>query len=250
MPQAPVTPENMLDWRRWVASEPAHVIDTKTLVSLLNSPGFMDAHRTISLEDNPQECYACGDQLSEHAVASGKKGRNRKSHLDAAGNITGVASGECPEGSKGTCGGCLSHGMEDTRHALSMCPLKISAVLKVLNSSRLLGSMTHATKVAEPQRAKSQSERYEQDESSARRPRQHTGSASGLKRNREGELLDDNASSVSGANSNPQPQTSHAAKKAGKGRGRARARGTSGKGRGRSKGSGKPASASNASSSN
>ena len=109
MPQAPVTPDNMLDWKRWVAEQPAHMIDMKTLVSLLNFPGFTNALRAVTLEGNPQECYACGDLLSDHTVAQRKKRRHRKSHLDVAENITGVASGECSEGLGGTCGGCLSH---------------------------------------------------------------------------------------------------------------------------------------------
>ena len=233
MPQAPVTPDNMLDWRRWIASQPAHTIDTKTLVSLLNSPGFTSALRVNTLEGNPQECYACGDQLSEHAVALSKKGRTRKSHLDAAGNITGVASGECAEGHAGTCGGCLSHGLDDTKHALKMCPLNIATVTKVLNSGHLLRAMKSAAK---GESTKSHSDQSEQGDSSAR-PRS--------KRNRDGGPIDDAASSVSGANSNPQHQNAHTAKKAGKGRGRVGAKGTSGKGRGRAKGAGKPASASN-----
>ena len=88
-------------------------------------------------------------------MAQSKKGRHRKSHLDATGNITGVASGECTEGLSGTCGGCLSHGLDNTKHALKMCPLKVSIVFKVLNSGRILGAMTQAAKIAESQPAKS-----------------------------------------------------------------------------------------------
>ena len=120
MPQAPVTYDNVLDWRRWVTEQSTHMIDMKTLVSLLNFPGFSSALRATMREVNHQECYACGNSLSEHAVAPSKKSRHRKSHLDAAGNITGVASGECSEGLGGTCGGCLSHRLNYTKHALRM----------------------------------------------------------------------------------------------------------------------------------
>ena len=230
MPQAPVTPDNLLDWRRWAAQQPTHTIDMKTLVSLLNSAGFTSALRTITLEENPQQCYACGDPLSEHSVAFSKKGRHRKSHLDEKGNITGVASGECPEGLSGTCGGCLSHGLKDTKHALKMCPLKVSTVIDVLNSSHLLRSMTAAAKAGAAKSARSQSEQSEQGDSSKQ-----------AKRGRDGEPLGGAASSVSGVNPNPQRQ----APRAGKGRGRS-AKNSAGKGRGKPKGGVKPASASKA----
>jgi hypothetical protein len=201
----------------------------KTLVSLLNSAGFTSALRATTLEENPQQCYACGDPLSEHSVVFSKKGRHRKSHLDEKGNITGVASGECPEGLSGTCGGCLSHGLKDTKHALKMCPLKVSTVMDVLNSSHLMRSMTAAAKAAKS--AKSQSEQSEQGDSSKQ-----------AKRGRDGEPLGGAASSVSGVNPNSQRQPP----RAGKGRGRSGAKGSAGKGRGKSKGGVKPASASKA----
>ena len=210
MPQAPVTPDNLCDWRRWAAEQPSHTIDMKTLVSLLNSPGFTSALRANTLEENPQECYACGDPLSESNAAVSKKGRHRKSHLDANGNITGVASGECAEGLSGTCGGCLSHGLKDTKHALKMCPLKVSTVMDVLNSSHLMRAMSAAAKAASS--AKSQSERSEQGDSSKQ-----------AKRGRDGEPLGGAASSVSGVNPNPQRQ----AQRTGKGRGRSSAKGSS-----------------------
>ena len=159
-------------------------------------------------------------------MASSTKGRHRKSHLDAAGNITGVASGECSEGLGGTCGGCLSHGLNDTKHALKMCPLKVSTVVKVLNSSHLPRGMKAVAKATDS--ARSQSEQSEQDDS-ARQAR---------KRGRKGELVNGAESSVSGATSNSQRQP-RAAKKAGKGRGRSSAKGSAGKGREGSKGSAK-----------
>ena len=155
--------------------------------------------------------------------ATSKKGRHRKSHLDAAGDITGVASGECLEGLAGTCGGCLSHGLNGTKHALKMCPLEISTVMDVLNSTHLLRAMAAVAKAAGS--AKSHSGQSGQGDSSKQ----------ARKRSRDGEPLGGAASSVSGRI----PYSQHQPPKAGKDRGRSGAKGSAGKGRGRSKGSAK-----------
>ena len=211
-----------------MAENATHSIDMKTLVSLFNSPGFLTAHRQIAVAEDPLKCYSCGDKLSSHKVAMSKKkpGRAKQSHLTAEGDVTGIASGECTEGLSGTCGGCMSHGMENTKHSLEMCPLKPFTVIKVLNSDALLGAMEHVAQNT-TRHAKKASESGHTDSSA--RPRQQKSSASGasVKRGRGGSKTTDNASSsASGA-----PPTSR-----GKGAKGKAGRGRAGKGKGESKG--------------
>ena len=126
----------------------------------------------------------------------------------------------------GTCGGCLSHGMDNTTHSLKMCPLKPSVVLKVLNSSRLLGALQHAAHIARPRSESGQTD------PPTRPPRQPRSSSSGAssKRKREGPKPTGATSSASGV-----PPSTKGGKgtkgKAGKG-----SKGKAGKRQGKSKG--------------
>ena len=227
MPQAPVTVDNLADWRRWMAENATHSIDMKTLVSLFNSPGFLTAHRQIAMTEDPLKCYSCGGKLSPHKVAMSKKkaGRAKQSHLTAEGGVTGIASGECTEGLSGTCGGCMSHGMENTKHSLEMCPLKPFTALKVLNSDALLGAMEHAARTTAGH-AKKASESGHTDSSARPRQQGPPASSASAKRDRGGSRATDNTSSASGA-----PPTSR-----GKGAKGKAGRGRAGKGKGESKG--------------
>jgi hypothetical protein len=132
MPKAPVTSKNLLDWRLWFEKQAAHTLDKGTLVSIINSPGFTSALNSVSLQSDASKCLACGDTLSDNPVAPNKHGRNCRSHLAEDGSPTGVAAGECAEGLNGTCEECRSHGVINTKHSLSQCPLSYSTVKSVL----------------------------------------------------------------------------------------------------------------------
>ena len=202
MPKAPVTSKNLLSWKLWFEKQTAHTLDKGTLVSIINSPGFTSALNSVSLQSDASKCLACGDALSDNPVAPNKNGKNCRSHLAKDGSPTGVAAGECAEGLNGTCEGCRPHGVINTKHSLSQCPLSYSTVKSVLLSTHFLQSLAKLDKPAKPESRKTGAPQTGGAQS---------GAPTSTKRRRTGE----SASVVSGMSSKPASSKTGA-----KGRGR------------------------------
>jgi len=216
MPKAPVTSKNLLSWKLWFEKQTAHTLDKGTLVSIINSPGFTSALNSVSLQSDASKCLACGDTLSDNPVAPNKNGKNCRSHLAKDGSPTGVAAGECAEGLNGTCEGCRPHGVINTKHSLSQCPLSYSTVKSVLLSIHFLQSLAKLDKPAKPESRKTGAPQTGGAQS---------GAPTSTKRRRTGE----SASVVSGMSSKPASSKTGA-----KGRGRG-GKSVKGGGKGRAK---------------
>ena len=138
IPTAPVTSKNLLGWRLWFENQAAHTLNKGKLVSIIDSPGSTSALNSISLQLHANMCLTCGDALSDNPVAPNKHGKNCRSHLAEDGSPTSVAASECAEGLNGTCEGCRSHGVTNTKHSLSRRHLSYPTMKPVLLSIHFL----------------------------------------------------------------------------------------------------------------